>query len=141
MQRIGVLGNPDSWYLQDLVRAAGLGRAEIVPLDFERLSGSLGFNTAGRAVVADDVPLDSLDTVIVRSMPPGSLEQIILRMDLLQSVERLGIPLINPPRQQVLTRALARHQTDSPLSLPAQSLGWQSMPLLSHLFALCGRGN
>lgn len=102
MRRIGVLGNSDSWYLADLIRAAGPRDVEIFPLDFERLGGTLGRACSTRAVFAGDVSLEDLDALIVRSMPPGSLEQIILRMDLLQAVERSGIPLINPPRAMEL---------------------------------------
>jgi len=35
---------------------------------------------------------------LVRTMPPGSLEQVVLRMVLLARLEAAGIPVINPPR-------------------------------------------
>ncbi len=35
---------------------------------------------------------------MVRSMPPGSLEQVVFRMDVLQRLEATGLPIINPPR-------------------------------------------
>jgi len=36
--------------------------------------------------------------VLLRTIPSGSLEQIILRMDALQRLEATGVPVINPPR-------------------------------------------
>lgn len=44
------------------------------------------------------VDLLALDGLIVRTMPVGSLEQVIFRMDALQAVEHAGLPVLNPPR-------------------------------------------
>ncbi|HJZ92445.1 MAG TPA: RimK family alpha-L-glutamate ligase [Gemmataceae bacterium] len=38
------------------------------------------------------------DAVIVRTMPLGSLEQVVFRMDLLHALAARGIPVLNPPR-------------------------------------------
>lgn len=38
------------------------------------------------------------DGVFVRGVPGGSLEQVILRLDILQALETLDIPVMNPPR-------------------------------------------
>jgi len=42
--------------------------------------------------------LSQIDGVIVRAMPPGSLEQVIFRMDVLQRLQAEGISVLNPPR-------------------------------------------
>ena len=39
-----------------------------------------------------------IDVILVRTMPPGSLEQVVFRMDLLARLEAAGIPVINPPK-------------------------------------------
>ena len=39
-----------------------------------------------------------VDGVLVRMMPPGSLEQVVFRMDALHRLEALGVPVLNPPR-------------------------------------------
>ena len=39
-----------------------------------------------------------LDGVLVRMMPPGSLEQVVFRMDALHRVAAAGVPVLNPPR-------------------------------------------
>lgn len=45
------------------------------------------------------VPVQSrLDIVLVRTMPPGSLEQVVFRMDLLGRLEAAGTRVINSPK-------------------------------------------
>lgn len=46
----------------------------------------------------DQQDLAQLDCVVVRSMPPGSLEQVVLRMDLLARLEAAGIAVVNSPK-------------------------------------------
>jgi ribosomal protein S6--L-glutamate ligase len=93
--RIAYLGAPDSWYRSDLQRAAGAVH-ELRQAPFDSLHVAV---VGGATVVrADSLPLTSCDAVIVRSMPPASLEQIVLRMDLLAAVEAQGVYVINPPR-------------------------------------------
>ena len=102
--KIGVLTDSHSWYFRDLCRAAG-GR-QLVPLDFEQLSGSVGSSVpAARDSVTWDADalkkvdaLTTLDAVLVRTMPPGSLEQVVFRMDLLWQWERSGTRILNPPK-------------------------------------------
>lgn len=48
--------------------------------------------------MAGDLALDSLDGVLVRTMPPGSLEQVVFRMDLLGRLEAAGCAVVNAPR-------------------------------------------
>ena len=59
--------------------------------------------------------LTTADGVLVRMMPPGSLEQVVFRMDALHRLAALGIPVLNPPRavetavDKYLTLALLEH--------------------------------
>jgi ribosomal protein S6--L-glutamate ligase len=102
---IAVLASSDSWYLNDLQRAA-VGRYEIVPVTFRRMSsvvGSSGIAVASSKPGTNDswqehVALSELAAVIVRTMPPGSLEQVVFRMDALAAVERAGVAVINPAK-------------------------------------------
>ncbi len=48
--------------------------------------------------MSGDVPLDRCDAVLVRTMPPGSLEQVVVRMDMLHCLESAGVVVLNPPR-------------------------------------------
>jgi ribosomal protein S6--L-glutamate ligase len=42
--------------------------------------------------------LNALDAVLVRSMPPGSLEQVVFRMDVLARLEAAGVAVVNPAK-------------------------------------------
>lgn len=94
--RVGVLANANSWYLRDLARAAA-DQHEIVPLDFSHLMAKLD-GRGGERFFAGEIPLESLDALLVRTMPPGSLEQVIVRMDMLGRMAENGLLVLNPPR-------------------------------------------
>lgn len=95
--RLAVLASPDSWYLNDLRRAAG-SRHEAICVAFERLTARLDAETGQRRVQAAECHLDACDAVLVRTMPPGSLEQVVFRMDALGTLAEAGKVVINPPR-------------------------------------------
>jgi ribosomal protein S6--L-glutamate ligase len=42
--------------------------------------------------------LSGFDAVLVRTMPPGSLEHVVFRMDLLHRLQAAGVRVLNPPR-------------------------------------------
>ena len=42
------------------------------------------------AAIPGDTSLSAYDAVIVRTMPPGSLEQVVFRMDVLHRIEASG---------------------------------------------------
>jgi ribosomal protein S6--L-glutamate ligase len=86
--RIGLLAGGDGWHVRDLQRAARHLGLQAVAVDFRRI-------TAGVAVGFD--PLADFDAVLVRTMPPGSLEQVVLRMDVLHRLQARGVRVLNPP--------------------------------------------
>lgn len=93
--RFAVLCSPDSWYLRDLQRAAE-GRHSVTPALFGEVRSTV---SAGRIEIASgDVDLTRVDAVLVRTMPPGSLEQVVFRMDVLARLNRQGIVVVNPPK-------------------------------------------
>ncbi|MEZ6067804.1 MAG: RimK family alpha-L-glutamate ligase [Planctomycetaceae bacterium] len=94
--QIGVLGNADSWYLADLARAAEERGATIRRVDYRTLTANVGHDA--RRFSAGEVDLLALDAVIVRTMPPGSLEQVVFRMDILSRLEAEGVAIVNSPR-------------------------------------------
>jgi ribosomal protein S6--L-glutamate ligase len=85
---IALLSGGDGWHVRDLQRAAReLGHgADIV--DFRRLSADVGV----------DNHRPPYDAVVVRTMPPGSLEQVVFRMDLLHRWQDGGVCILNPPK-------------------------------------------
>jgi ribosomal protein S6--L-glutamate ligase len=86
--RIALLSGGTGWHVQDLQRAAALLHHEAVPVDYRRVS-------AGVVAAADS--LAGFDGILVRTMPPGSLEQVVFRMDVLHRLRACGIPVLNPP--------------------------------------------
>jgi ribosomal protein S6--L-glutamate ligase len=82
--RIAILSRGDGWHVQDLVRAAAARGHVGVPIDFRTVSASVHAK-----------PLGDFDAILVRTMPAGSLEQIVFRMDVLQAAT---VPVLNPPR-------------------------------------------
>jgi RimK family alpha-L-glutamate ligase len=91
----GVLCMTDSWYLADLKRAAA-GDFEISALAFRDLCGSWG--GPGERFTSGLAELTQLDAILVRTMPPGTLEQVVFRMDVLGRLEAAGVAVINPAR-------------------------------------------
>ena len=83
------------WHVQDLLRAAGRLGMRLDPLPFPSVVGTVG---QGRTrVEAGGVALEEVDGVLVRMMPPGTLEQVVFRMDALHRLAAAGVPVLNSP--------------------------------------------
>ncbi len=87
--QFAILSSGTGWHVADLARAGRELGHTCTALDFRRLSAG---------VACEPEPLRDFEVVIVRTMPPGSLEQVVFRMDLLQSVEARGTLVSNSPR-------------------------------------------
>jgi ribosomal protein S6--L-glutamate ligase len=90
------LGNRGSWYCGELQRAAEARGHRYSRVDFPKLVAGLGMD--GPLLSADGLDLSSVDAVLVRTMPPGSLEQVVFRMDALARLEAAGIAVLNSPK-------------------------------------------
>ncbi len=86
--RLAILSAGDGWHVRDLRRAAASLGHDAAAVDFRRV-------TAGLGAAADS--LAGFDGVLVRTMPPGSLEQVVFRMDVLHRVRSRGVAVLNPP--------------------------------------------
>jgi len=96
MTTLAALVSGTGWHVADLLRAASLLDVELRALPFAEVSSEVGVGS-GR-VSAGGVALDDVDGVLVRMMPPGSLEQVVFRMDALHRLAAVGVPVWNPPR-------------------------------------------
>lgn len=86
---IAILSGFGGWHVEDLIRAAAeLGHAARA-VDFRHLACG---------VEAGPAPLAGFDAAIVRTMPSGSLEQIVFRIDVLHAAAANGVNVVNPPR-------------------------------------------
>lgn len=92
---IAVLAARDSWYYRDLLRASG-SQHRLTAISYK----SLGSHVAGVKLSIDGggSSLNEFDAVLVRSMPPGSLEQVVFRMDALGRLEASGVRVVNSAR-------------------------------------------
>jgi RimK family alpha-L-glutamate ligase len=87
--RFAILSAGTGWHVRDLQRAAALLGHHAESVDFRKLSAG---------VAAAPEPLAGFDAVLVRTMPPGSLEQVVFRMDVLQRLEVRSVRVFNPAR-------------------------------------------
>ena len=86
--KLAILSSGNGWHVRDLQRAAALEGHAAEPIDFRLVQAS----------IPDTTSLSTYDAVIVRTMPPGSLEQVVFRMDVLHRLEAAGRRVLNPPR-------------------------------------------
>jgi RimK family alpha-L-glutamate ligase len=86
--KIALLAGGDGWHVRDLQRAAAAQGHEAAAVDFRKVSAAVG---------AGPDSLSAFDAVLVRTMPPGSLEQVVFRMDALQRLQAGGVAVLNPP--------------------------------------------
>ena len=93
---VAVLGNAGSWYCRDLQRAILERGHRYSRIDFRKLTADVA--GTGPTLAADDADLSKVNAVVVRTMPPGSLEQVVFRMDALGELEAAGTLVLNPPK-------------------------------------------
>jgi len=93
---VAILGSPASWYVAELRRAAEARRIGSIVWDFTRLAAHISGQT--HSLRHGDEPERPVDAAIVRTMPPGSLEQVVFRMNLLGRLEAAGVAVLNSPR-------------------------------------------
>jgi ribosomal protein S6--L-glutamate ligase len=101
------------WHVADLTRAAERLGINFHAAPFPQVTAFVG--AGKRTIGAGGFELTGADGVLVRMMPPGSLEQVVFRMDALHRVSAAGIRVWNPPRaveaavDKYLTLAILDH--------------------------------
>ena len=167
--RVGVLGSATGWYMRDLQRAANTmppdKRTEIESLSFNKLSvwsqatclPVARTRTQGAETSFDSksIALADCHSVLVRSMPLGSVEQIVFRMNALHAAQASGVQVLNPPRcleiaiDKWLTLDIAqRAGLETPRTICCQTrddalLAWESLGgdcIVKPIFGGEGRG-
>jgi RimK family alpha-L-glutamate ligase len=91
--KIGILSSQQGWHVDELEHA--LRRHGLVSAFFSitHLAAWIG----GRAhLESQGVRIEDCQALLVRTIPAGSLEQIIFRMDALHRLENIGVRVINP---------------------------------------------
>lgn len=92
--KIGILGSPDSWHCQELDQAWNKRGVSPVFIDPRAMVAHLGDHSG---VTSAMISMGQMDLVMVRSIPSGSLEQVIYRMDALHQLENFGLRIVNTP--------------------------------------------
>src|SRR5258707_4054610 len=95
MLRIVGLVSGLGWHVQDLLRAAGQLGIAFHPLPFPTIEGYIGNH--GSRLEAGGIALKECDGVLVRMMPPGTLEQVGFRMDAFHSLTGTGTTVLTRP--------------------------------------------
>jgi ribosomal protein S6--L-glutamate ligase/tetrahydromethanopterin:alpha-L-glutamate ligase len=92
--KIAILGKPKAWYTRALQTAFKARGIETPCFPVTGLVGATG--SKSRLSVGNE-SLEDYQAVLVRSIPGGSLEQIIYRMDALHRLENAGVRILNSP--------------------------------------------
>jgi ribosomal protein S6--L-glutamate ligase len=98
MKTLAALVSGFGWHVEDLSRAARRLDVVLHALPFAEVAAAVGVGDVRTRVNAGTVDLTDVDGVLVRMMPPGSLEQVVFRMDALHRLSAAGVPVVNPPR-------------------------------------------
>ena len=155
-----VIGAPDAWHVGRLVAAATGRGHRVAVVEWHRLGARIappgpagGGGRRPESFLPEEI--DRADAVVVRGMPAGRLEEVILRMDLLGRIEARGTPVVNAPRaleaaiDKYLSLArLAAAGIPVPRTIVAQDpeairAAWEALgrdAVVKPLFGSCGRG-
>jgi RimK family alpha-L-glutamate ligase len=107
-KRLLALGPSEGWHADQLRLGAQRHGYELCYADYESLSGS--FDVAGRHMARCSAgDLRNFEAVLCRTMPTGSMEQVIFRLAVLHSVVAHGVKVVNPPR--TLETAIDKYAT------------------------------
>ena len=141
MKTLAALVSGLGWHVNDLQRAARRLDVILHALPFAEVSTRLGGANGRSSVKACQIELLDVEGVLVRMMPPGSLEQVVFRMDALHRIAAAGVPVINAPRSiesavdKYLTLALL---IEAGLPVPATWTGQSAESALT-AFEVMGR--
>lgn len=94
--RIAIIGNNQCWHAAKLAEALermDMSVFSVLPRCMRASIGEKPYVISCNG--SSSIPLDDFDAVVVRSVPGGSLEQVIFRVDVLHRLENAGVKLIN----------------------------------------------
>lgn len=116
---IGLLTrNQNSWCSAKIVEAFEAKGVKTLAFSFRNITCNSGFKPEFKVLGLD---VKEFDGILVRPIGPGSLEEIIFRIDTLHRIARLGVSITNTP--QAIENAANKHYTltlleDSGIKVP-----------------------
>lgn len=101
-----ILASDEGWHIEEIKRALKKKDISSTRVSYKELGAgvSSSFNLKNRNEFLDDI-----EYIFVRIIPGGSLEQIILRMDILNRMAALGKRIINKP--SVIEKTVDKYYT------------------------------
>jgi RimK family alpha-L-glutamate ligase len=106
--KVGILGSPGGWHTEALRRALERQNCHVSCLPISYLVTRI---SARPWVCGREEPLDGYDVLFVRTIPGGSLEQVIFRVDVLHRLENAGVRIVNPP--MAIERTVDKYYTST----------------------------
>lgn len=109
--KIGILADRKGWHVEALAKALARRGCQADFLPITRLVARV---PGDPLVTIISQPLEAYDALLVRTIPEGSLEQIIFRMNALHRLEAAGVRIMNRPGP--LERTVDKYYTSSLLA-------------------------
>jgi RimK family alpha-L-glutamate ligase len=106
--KIGILGQRGGWHVTALQQALARRGISAPSFPITQLTARL---SARPWLAAVDEPLEAYDVLFVRTVPGGSLEQVIFRVDALHRLENAGVRVVNSPT--AIERAVDKYYTSA----------------------------
>ncbi|MDH5476961.1 MAG: RimK family alpha-L-glutamate ligase [Nitrospinota bacterium] len=92
--KVLILRSREGWHIDRLEEALLAAGADVLKGSIDGMTLRLG---AGRGLDIEQAPALGVDAVIVRIIPPGSMEALLFRMNALRMARALGARIINSP--------------------------------------------
>jgi len=105
--KIGILSSQRGWHVLALEEALSSHGMQPCYFPINRLAARINGRTQ---VEVNSVALEDCQALLVRTIPIGSLEQVIFRMDALHRLENSGVRIFNSPT--TIERTVDKYYTD-----------------------------
>ena len=109
LSSLTILGSAKSWHVAELLKASSSNNIRAAVIDWETI-GSLAISQGEKFWPNS---LHTADAILVRTMPAGTLEQVISRMDILARLAIRGSVVLNNPKS--LESAIDKYVTTTRL--------------------------
>ena len=109
--KIGILADRRGWHVEALAKALARRGCQA---DFLPITRLVARAPGDPLVTINGQPLESYDALLIRTIPEGSLEQIVFRMNALHRLEAAGVRIVNRPGP--LERTVDKYYTSSLLA-------------------------
>ena len=109
LSSLAILGSAKSWHVAELLKASSSNNIRAAVIDWETI-GSLAISQGEKFWPNS---LHTANAILVRTMPAGTLEQVISRMDILARLAIRGSVVLNNPKS--LESAIDKYVTTTRL--------------------------